>query len=106
MMRGKQNIALGQYTLESSVALAARVGFHPAAAGLDFADRNLQRNTQPVGMALTEIGPIPRGNMQTVVDVDGVEGGCGCGIPISRQRIEQRNTVRPTRECHPPAGRL
>jgi hypothetical protein len=72
MMRGKQNFALGQYALKSPVALAARVGFHPAAAGLDVADINLQRNAQSIGMALTEIAPLSRSRVQTVVNVNGV----------------------------------
>ena len=76
MMRGKQNIALGQYALKSPVALAARVSFYPAAAGLDVADINMQRNAQSVGMALTEIAPLSRGRVQTVVNVNSVKGRC------------------------------
>ena len=105
-MRGEENIALGQHSLESQITLPTRIGLHPAAARLDIADSNLQRNTQPVGVALTEISPLPRGNMQTVVDVDGAEGRCGCDIPKSRQRIEQRDTIGAARECHPPVGRF
>ena len=105
-MRGEKNIALGQHTLEGAVPFAARIGFHAAAAGLDIADVDMQRNVQPVGMTLTEVGPLPCRSVQTVVNVNGVEGWCGCRISISRQCVKQRNAIRSTRECYPPARRL
>ena len=105
-MRGKKNIAFGQHTLEDSVTFAARIGLHAAAAGFDTADIDMKRNVEPVGMPLTEIGPLPGSSMQAVINVNGVEGWRGCRIPISRQCIEQRNAVGSTRECHPPARRL
>ena len=105
-MRGEKNIAFGQHTLEGSVTFAARIGFHAAAAGFDIADIDMKRNVEPVGMPLTEIGPLPGSCMQAVINVNGAEGWCGCRIPISRQCIEQRNAVGSTRECHPPVRRF
>ena len=106
MMRGEKNVSLGQHTLEGFVTFTARIGFHAAAAGLDIADVDIKRNVEPVGMTLTELGPLPRSSVQTVINVNGVEGWCGCRIPISRQGIEQRDAVSATRERHPPAPRL
>ena len=40
------------------------------------ADINMQRNAQSVGMALTEITPLSRSRVQTVVNVNSVKGGC------------------------------
>jgi len=84
MMRGEENVAFRQHTLEGSVTFAARIGFHAATARLDIADVDMQRNVESVGVALTEVGPLPRSSVQTVINVNGVEGRRGCSIPISR----------------------
>ena len=104
-MRGEKNIAVGQHTFEGAVTFAARIGFHAAAAGLDIANSDMKRNVESVGVALTEISPLPRRSVQTVVNMNGVEGWCGCRIPIRRQCVKQRDAVRPTRKRHPPTGR-
>ena len=104
-MRGEKNVALGQRALEGFVSFAARISFHAAAAGLDIANSDMKRNVESVGMALAEISPLPRRSVQTVVNMNGVEGWCGCRIPIGRQCIEQRDAVSATRERHPPARR-
>ena len=75
-MRREQNVPLEQRTLEGPVALTPRISLHTATTGLDVANADMEWNVQRIGMALTEFAPLPRGRMQTMIDMYRVNGGC------------------------------
>ena len=76
MMRGEQDVPLEQHALEGPVTLTPRIGLHTPTTGFDAANADMEWDVQCIDMALTELTPLSRSRMQTMIDVYRMNGGC------------------------------